>query len=127
MTNDETQNVVSNLTRTQVIGVIGAILLVGCLAVAGYLHSENMFSFPYYQDTEGTNLANAWAWTETGEISPYTYSHQEAPTGTFILGFWALLNGTLNNFGFPLNSGRVLMLFFHLISAGFIFGITKSL
>lgn len=127
MTNDETQNVGSDLTRTQVIGIMGAILLIACLTIAGYLHSENMFSFPYYQDTEGTNLANAWAWTETGDFSPYTYSYQEAPTGTFILGFWALLNGTLNNFGFPLNSGRVLMLFFHLISCGFIFGITKSL
>lgn len=127
MTNDETQNVVSDLTRSQVIGVLGGVLLILCVAVAGYLHSENMFNFPYYQDTEGTNLANAWAWTETGEFSPYTYAYQEAPTGTFILGFWSLVNGTLSNFGFPLNSGRVLMLFFHLISVGFIFAITKSL
>ncbi|MGB7342501.1 MAG: glycosyltransferase family 39 protein [Phototrophicaceae bacterium] len=115
------------LSRTQVLGVLGGILLVMCIALAGYLHAENMTRFPYYQDTEGTNLANAWSWKETGDLTPYTYSYDEAPTGTFILGIWGLLNGTFTSFGFPINSGRILMMVFHLMSVGFIFGITKSI
>lgn len=114
------------VSRTEVLGILGGILLLMCLALAAYLHTENMMSFPYYQDTEGTNLANAWAWTETGELTAYTYSYDEAPTGTFLLGMWGLLNGTFNSYGFPINSGRVLMMVFHLMSVAFVFGIAKS-
>lgn len=114
------------VSRTEVLGILGGILLVACLGLAAYLHTENMMSFPYYQDIEGTNIANAWSWKETGDLTPYTYSYDEAPTGTFMLGIWGLLNGTFNTYGFPINSGRALMMVFHLMSVAFIFAITKS-
>ncbi|MEO1286137.1 MAG: glycosyltransferase family 39 protein [Chloroflexota bacterium] len=125
----DTTNTMTNdvSSRTQILGVFGAILLLACLALASYLHTQNMFNFPYYQDTEGTNLANAWALANEGELTPYTYAYEEAPLGTFLLAVWGMLNGTYDTFGFPLNSGRALMVGFHLLSVMMIFSITKAI
>ncbi|MEO0595945.1 MAG: glycosyltransferase family 39 protein, partial [Chloroflexota bacterium] len=59
--------------------------------------------------------------------TPYTYAYEEAPLGTFILGGWGAINGDYDTFGFPINSGRALMLAFHLMSVALVYSITKAI
>jgi hypothetical protein len=62
----------------------------------------------------------------TGDLTPYTYAYEEAPTNTFILAGWSALLGGFDQFGFPLNTGRILMLIFHLLSVALVFSATKK-
>ncbi len=98
------------------------------LILVTVLHTQNLFQYPYYQDAEGTSIANSWALVTQGRLSPYTYAYEEPPVGTFILSSWLSLTGGTMTFGFPINSGRILMLILSLISTAFIYGIAyKSL
>lgn len=117
----------TGISREQVLGRLSAFLLIGILIIAGLAQAENMFQFPYYQDAEGTNIANTWSVLNGGDLSPYTYAYEDPPTGRFILGAWTLLTGGFSQFGFVLDSGRVLMLGLHLLSVAFVYGITRKL
>jgi endo-1,4-beta-D-glucanase Y len=86
------------------------IMVVALLAAAALFHAVNMFSFPYYENDEGTYIAQAWAVATQGELAPYTYWYDHAPAGWFQLAAWALLTGGFHAFGSTNNSGRVLML-----------------
>ncbi len=110
----------------QVIGRFSIFLLIIVLLIAGVTHYEGMMRFPSYQDAEGENIANAWAMLNTGDLTPYTYAYEEAPTNTFVLAGWTSLLGGFDQFGFPLNTGRVLMLIFHLLSVALVFSTTKK-
>lgn len=136
----------------QVIGRFSIFLLIIVLLVAGVSYYEGMTTFPSYQDAEGVNIANAWSMlnpdhpsfeysenlntasdpnaeeeqTNLSRLSPYTYAYEEAPTSTFILAGWTALLGGFDQFGFPLNTGRVLMLIFHLLSVALVFSTTKK-
>jgi len=101
-------------------------LLIIVLLIAGVTHFEGMFEFPAYQDAEGQNIANAWSMLNTGDLTPYTYAYEEAPTNTFVLAGWGSLLGGFEQFGFPLNTGRVLMLVFHLLSVAMVFSATRK-
>ncbi|MEP7287750.1 MAG: glycosyltransferase family 39 protein [Chloroflexota bacterium] len=105
-------------------------ILVALLILVGYVQAQNMFHFPYYQDSEGTSIANGWSLASTGTLSPYTYAYNEAPAGSFLMSIWLAASGGLGAFGFSVNSGRVLMLVLHLMSVALLYGIayktTKS-
>ncbi|NDJ59586.1 MAG: phospholipid carrier-dependent glycosyltransferase [Chloroflexi bacterium] len=106
---------------------ISLFLIITLVVVAVVVQAQNMFQFPYFQDLEGTNLSNAWALIETGELSPYTYVYEEPPVGSFIISLWVAVTGGFNAFGFSLYSGRVLMLLAHLVTTALIFGITRKI
>ena len=106
---------------------LSVFLMIIVMLLSGVTYYQNMFAFPAYQDTEGTNIANAWALLNEGELAPYTYAYDNPPTGTFILGGWALLFDGFDNFGFAINTGRALMLAFHIMSVALVFAITHRL
>ncbi len=102
-------------------------ILVTVLLIIAVGQSQNMFQFPYFHDEEGTHLANGWTLVQQGELSPYTYSYEEPPAGTFLLAAWSVLTGGPEAFGFPINSGRVLMLIMHIVTTALIFMIAKKI
>jgi 4-amino-4-deoxy-L-arabinose transferase-like glycosyltransferase len=102
-------------------------LLTALLLIIGIVQAQNMFRFPYYHDEEGTHMANGWAMASEGKLSPYTYSYENPPGGTLLVGGWLLLTGGTNAFGFPLNSGRILMLILHIATTALIFMISKKI
>jgi hypothetical protein len=102
-------------------------LLAALLLLAGIVQAQNMFRFPYFHDEEGTHIANAWAMASEGKLSPYTYSYENPPAGTLVMGGWLVFTGGLQAFGFPLNSGRILMLVLHIITTALVFMISKKI
>jgi len=102
--------------------VLAAVILLSAAAF-----SFNLFSFPYFENDEGTYVSQAWWFVKYHQLSPYTYRYDHSPLGWMIIGFWQVISGGPFTFGFSINSGRILMLIFHLVSAFFIFKITKRL
>ncbi len=101
--------------------LVAALLLVATLA-----HGLNMFSFPYYENDEGTYLAQAYAVTHLGELAPYTYWYDHAPVGWFQIAAWSLLTGGYHAFGATVNSGRVLMLLMQVGSTLMVYLIVRA-
>lgn len=102
--------------------LIAAILLVAALA-----HGINMFDFPYYENDEGTYMAQAWAVVEQGRLAPYTYWYDHAPGGWLLIALWAKLSGGFDTFGMAVNSGRVLMLLLQVAATFMLYRIARSI
>lgn len=119
-------SVVSEAGRSQVLGRLGIFLLITIVIIAGLAQAQNMFNFPYYQDAEGTQIANAWSILSGGDLSPYTYAYDEPPGGSLVIASWALISGGLDSFGFSINSGRMLMLIAHVIVVATVYGVTRK-
>ncbi len=103
------------------------LLVLGLLAIAGIAHGWNMFHYPYYESDEGTYMAQAWALVHEHRLAYYTYWYDHSPVGWMFLALWLKITGGLFTFGFSVNSGRVLMLFLHILSALFMYLIAKRL
>jgi hypothetical protein len=103
------------------------LLLIAILAVTVLAHGVNMFDYPYYEDDEGTYVSQAWAVLVQGRLAPYTYWYDHAPVGWIQIAGWGLLTGGLHTFGSAIESGRVLMLGFHVASTALLFWITRRL
>ena len=103
------------------------IVLVALLVVSGLAHGTNMYRFPYYENDEGTYMARAWSFATEGELAPTNYTYDHAPAGWILISLWTMLTGGFFTFGFAINSGRVLMLILHLLSAALLFDIARSL
>ncbi|MCC7447077.1 MAG: glycosyltransferase family 39 protein [Anaerolineae bacterium] len=101
-------------------------ILVTILIIVVVSHAQNLFLYPYYTDVEGTQIANGWSMATKGELSPYTFSYEEPPIGTFVMSAWLSISGGLSSFGFPINSGRTLMLILHVLTVALIYGIAKK-
>jgi len=99
----------------------------GLLLVVGLAHGINMFHYPYFEDDEGTYMAQAWSVLREGLLEPYTYWYDHAPAGWFQIGAWTILTLGFHTFGSVLDSGRVLMLLFHLGSCLILYGIARRL
>jgi hypothetical protein len=99
-----------------------AILLLALTTVFAY----NMFQYPYFQDAEGTNLSKSWALLQTGELSPYTYTYDEPPLASILLGLWGIVTRATTAFDLSLESGRLLMLVCHVAATAFLFGIARK-
>jgi 4-amino-4-deoxy-L-arabinose transferase-like glycosyltransferase len=102
------------------------IILLALLLISGLAHATNMFRFPHYENDEGTYMAQAWSLTTEGELAPTTYTYDHAPAGWILIGLWTMLTGGFFTFGFAINSGRVLMLVLHLLSAALLYDIARS-
>jgi len=102
-------------------------LLVVILLIAMAAHGFNMFNFPFYENDEGTYMSRAWSLVASGQLSPYTYTYDIAPVGWMFIALWSKISGGFFTFGFSINSGRVLMLWVHLFSVGFLFYIARRL
>src|SRR4051794_27436625 len=67
-------------------------ILAAVLVLVAVIQAQNMFNFPFQQDTEGTNTANAWALVNEGKLSPYTYAYEEPPAGAIVLAGWQIVS-----------------------------------
>lgn len=97
------------------------------LLISAITHGVNMFAFPYYENDEGTYMSQAWSLLKNGELAPYTYWYDHAPAGWVLISLWVKLTGGFFTFGTSVNSGRVLMLVIHLITAVLLYYIAKRL
>lgn len=102
------------------------LLLLFVVIFAGVPHAYNMFEYPYYENDEGTYMAQAWSTLTTGELAPYTYWYDHAPVGWMTLGLWATMTNGFDTFGFSINSGRMLMLVTHVLTSLLLLGISKK-
>jgi len=102
-------------------------ILAGIVIVALLSHGINMFSYPYYENDEGAYMSQAWSLITQGKLAPYTYWYDHAPGGWILIAVWTFLTGGFFTFGLSVNSGRVLMLVLHVLSAFFLFSIGKKL
>jgi hypothetical protein len=115
------------METTAIINRKSLLIVLVVVVLAAVVQSQNLFRFPFFQDVEGTNLANAWAFANTGELSPYTYVYDEPPVGSMILGLWLTITGGVSSFGFSMNSGRLLMLLYQLAAIALVYGITRKI
>ncbi len=97
------------------------------VAVALIAHSYNIFGYPLYLGDEGIYMARAYAVTELGWLTPYTYWYDHAPAGWLLIAAWSLLSGGFDTFGTAVNGGRVLMLLLHLATVAMLFRVTLRL
>lgn len=102
-------------------------LIIILLIISATAHAWNMFHFPYYESDEGTYTGQAWSLVTEGKLAPYTYWYDHAPGGWMFLALWAKLTGGFFTFGFSVNTGRVLILILHVLSALFLYLIAKRL
>lgn len=105
----------------------GLLILTILLIISAIAHGYNMFHFPYYEDDEGTYMAQAWSLITQGKLAPYTYSYDHAPLGWILIALWTMLTGGFFTFGVSVDSGRVLMLVLHLAIATMLFYVAKRL
>lgn len=95
--------------------------------LAGTPHAYNMFSYPYYENDEGVYMSQAWSLLTEGKLAPYTYWYDHAPAGWILIALWVKLTGGFFTFGTSVNSGRVLMLILHVLSAFFVYYLSKRI
>lgn len=112
--------------RFQRLGTGGVLLLVISVLVAAVTHGYNAFRYPLYLTDEGIYLEQAWSVLREGRLSPYTYFYDHAPMGWLAISAWVgLLPDQFSSFGFPINSGRVLMVLVHVGSAFLLFEVIR--
>ncbi len=104
---------------------IGFILIL--LVITGLLHGINMFNYPGYGYDEGTYMAQAWSVTTEARLEPYTYWYDHPPLAWVQIAIWTELTGGFEHFGMAINSGRVLMLIFSVLTTVLIFLIIRKL
>lgn len=123
----EPQELLGTESKKQVLSNLRIFEMLLLILLATYVHSTNMFAFPHYQDAEGTSIANAEAVIYEGDFSPYTYAYEESPLVTIVLAGWGNVTDGFESFGFPINSGRVLMLVVRLLCVMLVYAITFKL
>lgn len=101
--------------------------LIALLLFTAFLFGFNIFHFPYYESDEGTYMSQAWSLLKLGKLAPYTYNYDHAPAGWMLIAVWTRIIGGFYTFGFSINSGRVLMLVLHVLTALLIYLITTKL
>jgi len=97
------------------------------LLVVGLAHGINMFHYPYFETDEGTYMSQAWSVLAKDALQPYTYWYDHAPVGWLQISAWVTLTGGFHTFGSAEDSGRVMMLVYHLISCVLLYGIARRL
>jgi len=103
------------------------LLVLGLLATIP--HAVNMFGYPAFTlaDDEGIYASQAISWLRTGALAPNVYTYDHAPGGWIQLGIFYALTGGPSTFGTPIDSGRVLMLLFHVASTLLLYRLTRRL
>jgi 4-amino-4-deoxy-L-arabinose transferase-like glycosyltransferase len=101
--------------------------LVPVLAVTVVLQLWNMSGTPQRIDDEGTYTAQAWALTNLGEITHYTYWYDHPPLGWVQIAAYTSLTGAFARYPFAVDAGREAMVFFTAVSAVLLFVLTRRL
>jgi hypothetical protein len=101
------------------------VVMVGlCIAMA--VHGINVFAFPFYQQSEGVVVSNAWAILH-GQLEFHTYNYDQTPLGWILVAGWTAITSSFVTFGNAINSGRALMLLFSFGSALLVYLIARRL
>ena len=102
-------------------------LLLAVLLLAGTTHAFNMLRFPFYDNVEGINMANAWSILHEGKLSPYTYTYDNPPMGWIQLAVWLAIGSVIPAPETILPLGRVFMLVVHILTVLMIYGVARKL
>jgi 4-amino-4-deoxy-L-arabinose transferase-like glycosyltransferase len=109
------------------LGRAGKIALTFAIVSGLITHGYHLFDYPLYSTDEGIYIERAWAIIREDRLSPQTYYYDHAPGGWILIAAWVfLLPRHFEQFGNPVNSGRVLMLLLHAASVFFLFEIARK-
>jgi 4-amino-4-deoxy-L-arabinose transferase-like glycosyltransferase len=105
----------------------GKIALTFAIVSGLITHGYHLFDYPLYSTDEGIYIERAWAIIRENRLSPQTYYYDHAPAGWIFIAAWVfVLPRHFEQFGNPINSGRVLMLLLHAASVFFLFEIARK-
>ena len=103
-----------------------ALVVIVGLAIVLAVHGINVFGFPFYQQSEGIFMSNAWAILH-GQLEPQVYNYDQTPLGWIVIAGWTMISGGFATFGSAINSGRALMLLFSFGSSLLVYLIARRL
>ncbi len=101
--------------------------LVALVGVGALAHAVDMFNYPFYQQDEGTYVAQAWSVFHLGQLAPYTYWYDHPPAGWIQLGWLAQIAGGLVSFPSAIEMGRFVMLLFQIASLALLYVVARGL
>ena len=104
---------------------LSAVIVLGLLAVCGWVEATNMTGWPSPFDDEGTYVSQAWSTINHGMLSHYTYWYDHPPLAWIIMGAWSALTGAWSRYPMMIDGGRELMLVAHLLNVGLVFLIAR--
>ncbi|PCN46445.1 glycosyltransferase [Curtobacterium sp. 'Ferrero'] len=101
--------------------------LLPVLAVAVLVQSWNMSGTPQRIDDEGTYTAQAWAITNLGELTHYTYWYDHPPLGWIQIAAYTSVTGAFARYPFAVEAARESMVFFAAVSGALLFVLARRL
>ncbi|KQS08782.1 glycosyltransferase family 39 protein [Curtobacterium sp. MCLR17_007] len=101
--------------------------LLPVLAIAVMVQVWNMTGTPQRIDDEGTYTAQAWAITNLGELTHYTYWYDHPPLGWIQIAGYTSLTGAFARYPFAVEAAREAMVFFAAASAVLLFVLGRRL
>lgn len=101
--------------------------LLPVVAVTVFVQAWNMSGTPQRIDDEGTYTAQAWAITNLGELTHYTYWYDHPPLGWIQIAGYTGLTGAFARYPFAVEAGREAMVFFSAVSSILLFVLARRL
>lgn len=101
--------------------------LLPVVAVTVLIQAWNMSGTPQRIDDEGTYTAQAWAITNLGELTHYTYWYDHPPLGWIQIAGYTGLTGAFARYPFAVEAGREAMVFFSAVSSILLFVLARRL
>jgi len=101
--------------------------LLPVVAVTVLVQAWNMSGTPQRIDDEGTYTAQAWAITNLGELTHYTYWYDHPPLGWIQIAGYTGLTGAFARYPFAVEAGREAMVFFSAVSSILLFVLARRL
>ncbi|PZF25757.1 glycosyltransferase family 39 protein [Curtobacterium sp. MCPF17_051] len=101
--------------------------LLPVVAVTVLIQAWNMSGTPQRIDDEGTYAAQAWAITNLGELTHYTYWYDHPPLGWIQIAGYTGLTGAFARYPFAVEAGREAMVFFSAVSSILLFVLARRL
>lgn len=96
------------------------------VTVAAVAHGFNMFAYPYFENDEGTYMAQAWSMLHKGALAPYTYWYDHPPVGWAQLAALLSLTGAGQLVPQHIPTGRAFMLLYQVGSTALVYLITRK-
>lgn len=101
--------------------------LLPVLAVAAAVQLWNMTGTPQRIDDEGTYTAQAWAITNLGELTHYTYWYDHPPLGWIQIAAYTSVTGAFARYPFAVEAARESMVFFTAVSSVLLFVLARRI
>ncbi|HZD00039.1 MAG TPA: glycosyltransferase family 39 protein [Actinomycetes bacterium] len=102
-------------------------ILLGLLALVGFVHATGMGQAPQRVDDEGTYVAQAWAVQHWRTLAHYTYWYDHPPLGWLLIAAWTTATGAFDRAASAVAAGRELMLVLQLASAWLLYVLARRL